>query len=345
EEDGRAWCCGIVDLAWSEEEVANRHKGLYWGSFFMKGRDYLNSSRSMQIGSPSGFVPRDGASRRSASLLVSRPQGTSRHQKRRRLGRVRPYHDTVACRNKGRCRNTFSYRDVLPRRNRVAVVVPFPVATPSRWPRGTRQRLCVPRVFQVPVLACSCVPWLADGPFDSLCVPFACWACRGLQASSSAWFLLCLPCLLARCLELEGLSCSEVVSISWAPHPREPIEGVLWATSMPELAVELTDSRAEGKMRLTPLLPSIRGSSSRELGVGRVAEAAVASCVVSSSESECCELLYLVLFLCANSWWHRRVRLPDLVVCPESKVAEAAVAPCVVSSSESECCELLYLGE
>ncbi|MQM10093.1 hypothetical protein Taro_042981 [Colocasia esculenta] len=45
--------------------------------------------------------------------------------------------------------------------------------------------------------------------------------------------------------------------------------------------------------RLTPLLPSARGSSSRELGVGRVAEAAVAPCVDSSSESECCELLYL----------------------------------------------------
>ncbi|MQM14325.1 hypothetical protein Taro_047254 [Colocasia esculenta] len=45
--------------------------------------------------------------------------------------------------------------------------------------------------------------------------------------------------------------------------------------------------------RLTPLLPSVRGSSSSELGVGRVADAAVAPCVVSSSKSECCELLYL----------------------------------------------------
>ncbi|MQM22532.1 hypothetical protein Taro_055585 [Colocasia esculenta] len=43
---------------------------------------------------------------------------------------------------------------------------------------------------------------------------------------------------------------------------------------------------------LTPLLPSARGSSSRELGVGQVAEAAVAPCVVSSSGSECCEILY-----------------------------------------------------
>ncbi|MQM19679.1 hypothetical protein Taro_052687 [Colocasia esculenta] len=40
------------------------------------------------------------------------------------------------------------------------------------------------------------------------------------------------------------------------------------------------------------VVPCCRGSSLRELGVGRVAEAVVAPCVVSSSESECCELLY-----------------------------------------------------
>ncbi|MQM09555.1 hypothetical protein Taro_042430, partial [Colocasia esculenta] len=42
--------------------------------------------------------------------------------------------------------------------------------------------------------------------------------------------------------------------------------------------------------RLTPLLPSARGSSSRELGVGWVAEALWRRVVVSSSESERCEL-------------------------------------------------------
>ncbi|MQL92805.1 hypothetical protein Taro_025438, partial [Colocasia esculenta] len=40
-------------------------------------------------------------------------------------------------------------------------------------------------------------------------------------------------------------------------------------------------------MRLTPLLSSVRCSSSRELGVRRVAEATVAPCAVSSSESSC----------------------------------------------------------
>ncbi|MQL86670.1 hypothetical protein Taro_019202, partial [Colocasia esculenta] len=145
-----------------------------------------------------------------------------------------------------------------------------------------------------------------------------------------------------RCLALEALSRSEVVSVSWDTHPREPVEGVLWATSMLELAADWADFRAEGKMSpvlgcqsvmapacvasrpcgvsgvrggstcglstlwrsevavlavrhcshlvvawLTPLLPSARGSPSRELDVGRVAEAAVAPCVVNSSESEC----------------------------------------------------------
>ncbi|MQM03552.1 hypothetical protein Taro_036337 [Colocasia esculenta] len=100
------------------------------------------------------------------------------------------------------------------------------------------------------VLACSCMPWLADGPLEGPCVPCACWACRGLQASGSAWFLLCSPCLFTRCLALEGLSRSEVVFVAWDPHPWEPVEGVLRATSVLELATELADSRAEGKMRL-----------------------------------------------------------------------------------------------
>ncbi|MQM20260.1 hypothetical protein Taro_053279 [Colocasia esculenta] len=54
-------------------------------------------------------------------------------------------------------------------------------------------------------------------------MPCACWACRGLQASGSARFLLCLPHLFTRCLALEGLSRSEVVSVAWDPHRREPL--------------------------------------------------------------------------------------------------------------------------
>ncbi|MQM19974.1 hypothetical protein Taro_052989, partial [Colocasia esculenta] len=58
-----------------------------------------------------------------------------------------------------------------------------------------------------------------------------------------------LPRLFARCLALEGLSHSEVVSVAWDPHPREPVEGVLRATSVLELAADRVDSGAEGKMR------------------------------------------------------------------------------------------------
>ncbi|MQM21349.1 hypothetical protein Taro_054387, partial [Colocasia esculenta] len=42
--------------------------------------------------------------------------------------------------------------------------------------------------------------------------------------------------LFARCSALEGLSHLEVVSVSWDPHPREPVEGVFRATSVLELA-------------------------------------------------------------------------------------------------------------
>ncbi|MQL82872.1 hypothetical protein Taro_015347 [Colocasia esculenta] len=73
--------------------------------------------------------------------------------------------------------------------------------------------------------------------------------CPSLSQCGSAWLLLCLPCLFARCLALEGLSRSEVVSISWDRHPHEPVEEVLRATSVLELAAELADSRAEGKTR------------------------------------------------------------------------------------------------
>ncbi|MQL86151.1 hypothetical protein Taro_018672, partial [Colocasia esculenta] len=37
EEEGRAWCCGIVDLAWSEEEVAVHREGPSWVRFFVTG--------------------------------------------------------------------------------------------------------------------------------------------------------------------------------------------------------------------------------------------------------------------------------------------------------------------
>ncbi|MQM06672.1 hypothetical protein Taro_039502 [Colocasia esculenta] len=47
---------GVVARAWSEEEVANQREGPHWGSFFVKGRDFLCPLPSRWIGSPRGFV-------------------------------------------------------------------------------------------------------------------------------------------------------------------------------------------------------------------------------------------------------------------------------------------------
>ncbi|MQM07967.1 hypothetical protein Taro_040816 [Colocasia esculenta] len=57
-----------------------------------------------------------------------------------------------------------------------------------------------------------------------------------------------LPRQFARCLALEGLFCSEVVFVAWDPRSRKPVEGVLWAMSVLELAADRADSGAEGKM-------------------------------------------------------------------------------------------------
>ena len=82
-----------------------------------------------------------------------------------------------------------------------------------------------------------------------------------LQANGSAWFLLCLPRLFARCLALEGLSRLEVVTVTWDPRPREPVEGVLRATSVLELAatrrtLELRGKRWLGQWRVSHLQSS-----------------------------------------------------------------------------------------
>ncbi|MQM12283.1 hypothetical protein Taro_045203 [Colocasia esculenta] len=48
--------CGAAARVWSQEEAANRREGPLMGSFFVKGRDCLNSSRSEWIGSSSCFL-------------------------------------------------------------------------------------------------------------------------------------------------------------------------------------------------------------------------------------------------------------------------------------------------
>ncbi|MQM10464.1 hypothetical protein Taro_043358 [Colocasia esculenta] len=212
EEEGRAWCRGIVDLAWSEEEVANRRERPHWGSFFMKGRDCLNPSRSSSWAALGSRI---------LSVCLSVDVAMAR--------RIATSEEASGFR-----------RDTLLRRNRVAVAVPFPVMMASRRLWGSRQHQCFLGCFRWPGCVSACAPGqaLPLGPSGRE---------HGSQQFVAVPVVLAPP--FARCLALEGLSRSEVVSVAWDPHPREPVEGVLRATSVLELAADWADSGAERKMR------------------------------------------------------------------------------------------------
>ncbi|MQM22388.1 hypothetical protein Taro_055440 [Colocasia esculenta] len=108
-------------------------------------------------------------------------------------------------------------------------------------------------VFWLPDFWRWFVPWLADDPPGGLrevcraylcrltclgyklAVSFAYGGCPTSPLSPSAWHLRACP--------VQRLS-----PFSWDPHPWEPVEGILRAMSMLELAAMLADSRAEGKM-------------------------------------------------------------------------------------------------
>ncbi|MQM05990.1 hypothetical protein Taro_038808 [Colocasia esculenta] len=106
--------------------------------------------------------------------------------------------------------------------------------------------------------------------------------------------LVVLPRLFARCLALKGLSRSEVVSIAWEPRPQEPVEGVLWATSVLELAVDRADSGAEGKTRqslvslpLSAFVPEPRSGVRREVAAWPGCGVACVVCSVAALSRPC----------------------------------------------------------
>ncbi|MQL84510.1 hypothetical protein Taro_017025 [Colocasia esculenta] len=149
EEEGRAWCRGVVDHAWSEEEVANRREGPHWGSFFVKGMEH-----------PLVCVPTDVAAavRVATSVEVSPRSGVT-------LSRAMGFH-TVRW-----CSEVLAIRACL------------------GWPTALlRVRACL-----------------------SLAGLIMCY-----KPAVRHGFVV-LPRLFARCLALEGLSQSEVVSVSWDP--------------------------------------------------------------------------------------------------------------------------------
>ncbi|MQL67889.1 hypothetical protein Taro_000184 [Colocasia esculenta] len=93
---------------------------------------------------------------------------------------------------------------------------------------------CVPVSRAMP-----CVPALADDPSGGfrkgcracLCLLGLSWlqaSCAGFRGGCPTSFPF------ARCSALEGLFAKQVVTVTWDPHPRELVEGVLQATSMIE---------------------------------------------------------------------------------------------------------------
>ncbi|MQL75374.1 hypothetical protein Taro_007745 [Colocasia esculenta] len=202
---GLVWSGGAA--SWSEEEVAERHEGPSWVRFFVKGRDYWNSSRSGWIRS---FSCVGGSGLRISLVCLSADVATAR---------------CIATSEEA----SAQLGATLSRR------VPLPVAMVSRRPIGVRHYLCCLECFH------------GSGLCVGVC-PRAGFALRTFYQQSDAVPVVLAPPF-ALFLALEGLSRSEVFSVVWDPHPREPIEGVLRAMSMLELTADLADSGAEGKMR------------------------------------------------------------------------------------------------
>ncbi|MQL74342.1 hypothetical protein Taro_006699 [Colocasia esculenta] len=87
--------------------------------------------------------------------------------------------------------------------------------------------------------AVSCVLALADGPSGGFQMGYrACLCLLGLSWLQASCAGFCGGCPASFsfpwCSALERLSARQIVTVTWDPHPREPVEGVLRATSMLE---------------------------------------------------------------------------------------------------------------
>ena len=78
----------------------------------------------------------------------------------------------------------------------------------------------------------------------------------------------------------------EVVTVTWDPRPREPVEGVLRATSVLELAAQQADSGAEGKMVVRTVVLSRLQRSRGLSGMSRTVRSST-RCRPASPSSHC----------------------------------------------------------
>ncbi|MQM18330.1 hypothetical protein Taro_051319 [Colocasia esculenta] len=140
----------------------------------------------------------------------------------------------------------------------------------------------------VPCRVCRRWPTAPPGfPEGVPCVPVP----AGLVLVTSQLCRFCGDCpacsLFARCSALEGLSHLEVLSVSWDPHPREPVEGVLRATSVLELAAHfLTQTRQSFvSLPLSALVPEPRSGARREAAAWPGCGVACVGCFCGGSVS------------------------------------------------------------
>ncbi|MQL71812.1 hypothetical protein Taro_004121 [Colocasia esculenta] len=135
---------------------------------------------------------------------------------------------------------------------RVLVKVLPRIALCRLWRRFFPEVLCV---HFGPLLCCpcdsKCAVWLGYVLVrDSYrCFRLDC-LCYSLLRRSSQGFVrlatLCVPVAWVVCFVLDP----EVVSVSWDPHPREPVEGVLRATSVLELAAHTIPYKPSGSLAM-----------------------------------------------------------------------------------------------
>ncbi|MQM04516.1 hypothetical protein Taro_037317 [Colocasia esculenta] len=127
--------------------------------------------------------------------------------------------------------------------------------------------------------------WLADNPVEGLCVLPACWACRGYKPAVRRGFVV-LPRLFVRCLAPEGLSHSEVVSISWDPHPRESVEGGLGRRGVRRAFLAQT-KQSLVSLSLSALVPKPHSGVRREAAAWPGCGVACVVCFVAALSCPC----------------------------------------------------------
>ncbi|MQL89479.1 hypothetical protein Taro_022053 [Colocasia esculenta] len=245
EEEGRVWCRGVVDLARSEEEVANQREGPHCGSFFVKGR--YPGYECARVGSPC---------ERTLEL----------RGKREPCSGVR--HEAAAWPGCG-----------------VVCVVNFCGGSVSPFAgvetRASGDSRSVSSRYRSSILGCQSVVALACMVLDLAVYP-----------SETSFSLGCsvVPAGMPRVASTLCRTPLVSAGVVFVARSRLVVMALRFPAALADEGLVIpTGPCSRGS---PPLLSSARGLSSREHGVRRVAEPVVAPRVVSSSESECCELLY-----------------------------------------------------